>query len=219
MGQLEKKKRIPDNVTKAALLLVAFLFGGSASIGGINLQPDFGDWISNNIFGESTAEYKPYNNIESFHAITTVLAVTRKDGRLIGATLSDAGTRAELFYGKTGGAAELHLKSRTPEQLEELLRPYMNEENFKEMKTDQTRLFNAYQDGRPAHAEVPVIFNDKHPNYGNRAFLPVIVSVGQLKKKEDHAERLIQIAYFDLRHFFKPVDHFRRHLETVADQN
>jgi len=95
-----------------------------------------------------------------------------------------------------------------------LLKPYMDADHFEALKNDQEDLFSAYNDGKPAHAMVPVIFNDHHPYYPNGAYLPVIVSRGELSEREDgQAERLMQIAYFDVKNFEKPVEIYKRSKE------
>ena len=218
---------IVGTLAVVAILLVLIWRGGQIKVGKLVIKGGKGSKEKtrpNEVASDtSLSEDQPatpipqpglYGDLDSFHAITTVLALMTQNGRLIDATLKEASVFAELFYGKDTGSAQIHLVSKSSKELMEMLMPYMDSQDFEDMKEDQDKLFKAYNDGKPAHAEVPVIFNETHPYYPNGAYLPVIVSRGELKEREDgQAERLMQIAYFDVKHFEKPVQIYHENRE------
>lgn len=73
------------------------------------------------------------------------------------------------------------------------------------------RLFE--QDGKDqdAFAKVPVVFNGKHPKHPNCVFLPVIVSLGPVEKKNSgESEQWIQIDYLDVERFVPVVEEYKK---------
>ena len=163
------------------------------------------------------SDREPYSNLEAFHAITTVLAVTTKDGSLVGATLNHASPQARLFFGDRPGALVQDLNSKTGDQLFRLLQRFMEPDEFKRFTEDQIDVFNEYNDGHtmPIYAKIPAVFNQDHPNFPNCAFLPVIVSRGQRTRiGKNHSERLVQIVYLNMENFIEPVDWCRGKIST-----
>lgn len=213
-------------VVVTPLIVLLVMLGGNIKIGNITIGNPIGRMADSILHRNdrsrrpqhepepSGQESSPYRNLESFHAITTVIAVTTEDGKLVDATLKEASIRAEFFYGKGPGAAEEHLNGKKGEELINLLREFMDHEDYEAFIEDQVALFKDYTDGAAAYAKIPVIFNDNHPEYGRRAFLPVIVSRGKVMELENNlAERYMQIAYLDMEYFTEPVQRYREKKE------
>lgn len=194
------------------LILVCLLVGGGITIGGVRFEHPIGIWIKNRMGIKEDDEKDPEKDaeedveegaleritgLESYHANTIVLAV-KKGGKLTDAELLDVSSKANLFFGKRVETREL--RGMKAGQLLPLLKAWMDEDKFEALALDQGRLFDEYLEEAEVHAKVPVIFNDKHPHYKNRAFLPVIVSLSREREigNRGESEQSLQIVYLDL---------------------
>ena len=139
-----------------------------------------------------------FNQLESYHASTVILAV-KTGAHLTDAKLHTVSVKANEFFGKTAYSKDLIGKSG--DELMRILQEWMKRKDYDLFENDQARVFQQYSDDQEAHAEVPVVFNDKHPHHPNGVFLPVIVTLGPIKtkKKNEQTERFIQITYLDLK--------------------
>lgn len=197
-----------DVMAQIVVPVLALLWGVGLSIIGVAQGNTVGEAIRNKIIG---ADYvlDRYNTLVSFHAITAVMTVNVL-GILKEATLNGVSTRAVQFYGMAPDYTEERLLHKTGQELAQLLEEFIEPKHYTLFLEDQERVLKQYVDGFPAIARMPVIFNDKHPYYANKAFLPVIVSLGEPKKRKDgSSHRLIQIAYLEVADFIPAVDMYR----------
>ncbi len=195
-------------IINIALIIVLLLLGGSVTVGGLIVENPLGGWLKQKLIGD-TYIIQRFNQLQSYHVATAVLAVKKGD-KLTGATLRGASTKANEFFGKRAESKDL--TDKNGQELMNLLREWMNPDDYDAFLKDQNRLFAQYGADQEAHAKVPVIFNDKHPNesYRHGIFLPVIVSLGsEEKKKSDESEQILEITYLDLKPLIPIVEKYK----------
>ena len=144
-----------------------------------------------------------FADIQSPHAITTVLAVQEGDEPVF-AKLEHISARANQFFGELPESQALVGKNTF--QLLGLLERYMDAKDYKAFHADQMSLL-AGESSKTAVAKVPVIFNNSHtPAYKGRAFLPIVINmeVSAIAKQQGTKSRIL-IAYLDLEIFEGPV--------------
>lgn len=197
-------------------MLVFLLLGGGVTVGGLYVKNPFSDWLKQELI-EDRYIIQRFNQLQSYHAATAVLAVKKGD-KLTGATLRGASTKANEFFGKRAESKDL--TDKNGQELMNLLREWMNPDDYDAFLKDQNKLFAQYGADQEAHAKVPVIFNDKHPNgsYRHGIFLPVIVSLGsEEKKKSDESEQILEITYLDLKPFIPIVEKYKNSPDRLGE--
>ena len=175
------------------IFLVVFLGGGGLSM---TFENRVGDYLKNKIVPVSYI-FQRFTQLASYHANTIVLAVKR-DGQLQSVTLRSASHKANLFFGMADSTKDL--LNRDGNYLLGRLRKFMKPEDYQAFAEDQKQVFQQYSQGQIDHAEVPVVFNDSHPNreYRGHKFLPMIVTLGPAATRSQQVEQLLQIVYLDL---------------------
>ena len=200
-----------DNFLSLKTLSIAVLFlvlGGGVTIGGMTVKNPIGNWLKRIAVNDDYV-LKRYNQLQSYHAATAVLVVKKGDS-LRSATLQDISTKANEFFGKRAESEDLIGNSGG--ELMKLLRKWMDPADYEAFEKDQNRLLEQYSADQEAHAKVPVIFNDKHPNQSHQhgIFLPVIVSLEPEKKESHQSEQVIEITYLDLRPIIPIVEKYKK---------
>jgi hypothetical protein len=103
--------------------------------------------------------------LKSQHVVTRVLS-RKKAGLLVeGPKIEDASHDAAEFYGYRGDEAK-RLHGMTLADLLERLRPFMKPGDFDAFRSDQMRMGNDYNEGKPVMAEIPIVFNGGTPLSG-----------------------------------------------------
>ena len=193
-------------------LLLSFIFfvlGGGITIGGMTFENPVGNFLKNTIVADRYV-IERFSQLESYHASTAVLTV-KTDGTLRDVTLRDVSTRANEFFGKRPESKEL--VGKTGKDLMRILSNWMDTADYKAFEKDQGRVFEQYGKDQDAFAKVPVVFNSEHPKHKNGVFLPVIVSLGPVEKKNSKSsEQWIQIDYLDVSRFVPAVEEYKERL-------
>lgn len=196
--------------------VISLLVGGISALAAIAVRNPVGEYLKKRLISDQDV-LKRFGALKSFHAIATVLTI-REHQRLAGATLLGVSDRAMHFFGKETHSDDL-TDADTIFLMAELSK-YMDEGDYKKFEKDQARLFKDFNADQPARAQVPVIFNETHPYYKNRAFLPVIVSLEKGEKSKKHrSERNILLAYLDVDEFLpaaKQIKERREQRNTVS---
>lgn len=189
------------------LAVIALYCRDTINVGGMSFQNLPRRFLKDKIIsGKDIVQLS--TSLESYHASTAVLIV-KKDSTITDVTLKSVSARANEFFGKRPESKELIDKNG--EDLLKILHEWMDPTDYEAFKEDQERVFEQYGHDQDAFAKVPVVFNDKHSNYPNRVFLPVIVSLGPVEKKNsEESERLIQIDYLDVRRFVPAVEEYKK---------
>lgn len=133
----------------------------------------------------------------SYHAVTVVLAI--KEGEKIAdAEIKGRSSRANEFYGLTPASGELIGKKAG--DLFEVIKNWMEPEDYQAFVNDQNCVMNNYQEGRDAFAKVPIKFNNNHPSnsYNNKTFLPIIVGLAGQQASGDRRSEYLTVLYLDV---------------------
>ena len=200
-----------NNFLSLKTLSIAVLFlvlGGGVTIGGMTVENPISGWLKRMVINDDYV-IKRFNQLQSYHAATAVL-VARKGDILTSATLQDISSKANEFFGKRAGSKDLI--GRSGGDLIEMLRNWMEAADYEVFVEDQNRLLKRYSADQEAHARVPVVFNDKHPNQSHKhgIFLPVIVSLEPEEKKEsERSEQVLEITYLNLRPLIPIVEKYK----------
>ena len=213
---IEVRTVIRDNYLVIGALIVTFVFGGSVTIGGMTFRNPIGDYLKTFVIKERDVIDR-VSQLKSLHAITTVFTVTETAGPAT-ATLTAVSTRANEFFGKLADSKDLI--DQPAGILMDLIKPYMDETDYNRLLQDQLRLLKEVEADRPAIAQVPVIFDDRHPHdsFRNRAFLPVIVNLETSESAtRDRSEQTMLLAYLNLDHFRPAVDIYEERLSKRAE--
>ena len=189
------------------LAVIAFYFRDTITIGSMSFQNLFRRFLKNRIIsGKDIVQRSTY--LESYHASTAVLIV-KKGSTLTDVMLKSVSARANEFFGKRPESKELIGKNG--EDLLKILREWMDPTDYEAFKEDQEIVFKQYGHDQDAFAKVPVVFNGKHPKHPNCVFLPVIVSLGPVEKKNSgESEQWIQIDYLDVERFVPVVEEYKK---------
>lgn len=93
---------------------------------------------------------------------------------------------------------------------------WMDSADYEAFENDQQKVLMEYSADQDAFAEVPVVFNSTHPKHPDGIFLPVIVSLGPVEKKNSkESEQWIQIDYLDVSRFVYAVEKYKERLGRV----
>ena len=151
-------------------------------------------WKTAPLVGEraSAERFTEIERIKSDHPILEIVTTIREDGvrgnaRIV--ALSDLGkqfygyrsdTSLETFRGKPAGEFMLGLK------------PYIDPPAtfWDDLLQDQSRVHARFAAGREALAMVPVRFNEWHPYFPNRIFVPLIAAAHQAADQEEYTRVL-----------------------------
>lgn len=183
--------------------LVVFLGGGLSMI----FENPIGNYLKNKIVSDRYV-IERFNQLESYHASTAV-SMVKTDGTLTNVTLRGVSTRANEFFGKRPESKELI--GKTGEDLMKMIGNWMDSADYDAFKNDQQRVLEEYSADQDAFANVPVVFNSTHPKHPDGIFLPVIVSLVPVEKKNSgKSEQWIQIDYLDVNRFIPVVDKYRQ---------
>ena len=159
-------------------------------------------WKTAPLVGEraSAERFTEIERIKSDHPILEIVTTIREDGvrgnaRIV--ALSDLGkqfygyrsdTSLETFRGKPAGEFMLGLK------------PYIDPPAtfWDDLLQDQSRVHARFAAGREALAMVPVRFNEWHPYFPNRIFVPLIAAAHQAADRRSTRGSLPGRSYLDI---------------------
>lgn len=181
-------------LVKIVIALVSLIFGGTITIGGLRIDNSLGTWLKDRVVSPAYLLERS-SRLRSYHA-NTVVYVLKKGGEINRAELLGLSGQANLFFGKETDSHEL--VGSDSKHLSETLKQWMDKDNYDTFLGDQARLFSEYARGGVVHAEVPVIFNNQHPNYPNQSFLPVIVHLSNPDQQKDATGQNLEIAYLNI---------------------
>lgn len=135
------------------------------------------------------------DSMQSQNVVTVVLSRTGATER---PAISVASSEAARFYGYAADKAN-SLKGKTLDDLLEVLRRYMNPEDYDQFRLDQERVGRDYSSFGRAWAQVPIKFNDRHPDDGfrNRVYYPII-SHSIIEKSSGADEVYVHVLYVNL---------------------
>lgn len=128
------------------------------------------------------------------YPITGVLVLETKKADVAHATIQEASSSAESFYGfpPNGGA----LVGKKITDLFEMLKKWMDPDDFKSFVADQTANGELFAEGVLSAANVPIVFNNKHPkaDLRGKSFLPVALHLSRRG-----GDSFMTILYLDLK--------------------
>lgn len=185
---------IDNSLLEIFIAIVSFFLGGGITVGGLRINNPLSVWLKDKIVSQAYL-FERSSRLRSYHA-NTVVYVLKKGGEINKAELLRLSGQANLFFGKETDSRELFKADSS--HLSKTLKQWMDEDDYDAFLKDQTRLFSEYAKGGVVHAEVPVIFNDKHPNYPNETFLPVIVHLSDPDEQKDATGQSLEIAYLNI---------------------
>jgi TIR domain len=113
------------------------------------------------------------------YPITGVLVLSAKSGDVADATIQEASSSAEVFYGFPPNSGALVGKKIT--DLLEILKAWVDPDDFEKFVTDQKSNAERFAKGMLSSARVPIVFNDRHPNpdLHGKKFLPFGLHLSQ----------------------------------------
>jgi hypothetical protein len=137
-------------------------------------------------------------SLESLQSQNVVTVVLSRGGSADKPASKVASGEAARFYGYAGDNAE-RLKGKTLEDLLDILRRYMDPDDYERFRSDQTRVSEDYGIYGRAWARVPIKFNNRHPDDGfrNKEFYPII-SHSIVEKGSEADEHYVHVLYVNL---------------------
>jgi hypothetical protein len=135
------------------------------------------------------------DTLQSQNVVTVVLS---RGGTADKPAIKVASGEAARFYGYAADKAE-RLKGKTLEDLLEILRRYMDPDDYDRFMQDQERVGKDYAMYGRAWARVPIKFNNRHPDDGfrNREYYPII-SHSIVEKGAEADEHYVHVLYVNL---------------------
>jgi hypothetical protein len=135
--------------------------------------------------------------IASPEAIVEVTAEI-DNGTLRDPKVSALSSTGKMFFGFRGDFPVDRLIGRTSQSMTDELKKYIDPpiSFWNDLGKDQQRVYEQFMAGKPAYARVPVRFNDEHPHFKRRSFLPVIVE-RRTDDDEGRARDVTRVLYFD----------------------
>ena len=137
-------------------------------------------------------------SLDSLQSQNVVTVVLSKSGASDKPSIKVASGEAARFYGYAADKAE-SLKGKTLEDLLEILRRYMNPEDYDQFMRDQERVSRDYAAFGRAWAQTPIKFNNHHPDDGfrNKEYYPII-SHSIIEKNAEADEAYVHVLYVNL---------------------
>jgi hypothetical protein len=135
------------------------------------------------------------DTMQSQNVVTVVLS---KSGANEKPAIKVASSEAARFYGYAADKAN-SLKGKTLADLLDVLRRYMNPEDYDQFMRDQERVSRDYASYGRAWAQVPIKFNNRHPDDGfrNKEYYPII-SHSIIEKSAGADEAYVHVLYVNL---------------------
>lgn len=181
--------------------IVLFLFGGGVTIGAFKFDVPGMTALKQLIISEKDAALR-LGSLRSTHIVTVIFQKARQGEKKEPATLRHMNTAAVNFFGYDEGS-EKRLLGKTGIELMDILRKYINPDDFARFQDDQLRVQELIQQRRHAQAGVPMIINHTHPfeQFRNKKFFPIIAHISEDKKGplvgRKHGE-FMTVLYLDL---------------------
>ncbi len=137
-------------------------------------------------------------SLDSLQSQNVVTVVLSRSGAKERPAIKVASSEAARFYGYAADKAN-SLKGKTLDDLLEVLRTYMNPEDYDQFRLDQERVGRDYASFGRAWAQVPIKFNSHHPDDGfrNREYYPII-SHSIIEKSAGADEAYVHVLYVNL---------------------
>lgn len=140
----------------------------------------------------------------SYYPLTVIFSVKR------GQTFEkpyiyEVSPRANEFFGFSRESKELY--GKTTEDLIDILKQWMDEQDYEAFVTDQIRLLKEYRENseeeiekEPILAEKPILFNNKHryPAFRNKTFIPIIITYDNKHRIADIPRESLCILYLNI---------------------
>jgi len=134
----------------------------------------------------------------SSHPITIVFSKKIKE-KAPDATIRAVSPKANEFYGFPPGSGKL--VNMGLGDLLNILRNWMDEDDFKEFSKDQARIGQAFAEGRALYAKTPIKMNKEHPDSSlhEKVFWPIIVGrTREMLISNEESQEYLTIMYLDV---------------------
>lgn len=145
-------------------------------------------WKTAPLVGDPTSaeKFTEIERIKSDHPILEIVATIQEDGARVNARIVALSDMGKQFYGYRSDTPLETFRDKPAGEFMLKLKPYIDPPPtfWDDLLKDQSRVHARFAASREALAMVPVRFNEWHPYFPNRVFVPLISGAHQSDQEE-----------------------------------